>query len=135
MADVSKEMQKMEAAIPEGVERTRPRKVYTPAVDILERKDDIIVTADMPGVDEGTVDVTLEKNVLTISGTVGPVFPDSRRQVLTEYGVGDYQRAFTISEEVDRERIHASVKDGVLRLILPKAAMAKSRKIEVRGAA
>jgi HSP20 family molecular chaperone IbpA len=66
---------------------------------------------------------------------VGPVFPDSRRQVLTEYGVGDYQRAFTISEEVDRERIHASVKDGVLRLILPKAAMAKSRKIEVRGAA
>jgi len=135
MTDTARELQKKEAAAPEGVERTRPRKVYTPAVDILERKDDIIVTADMPGVDEKTVDITLEKNVLTITGSVTPVFPDSHRLMLSEYGVGDYQRAFTISEEVDRDRINATVKNGVLQLILPKAAAAKTRKIEVKSMA
>lgn len=135
MAETTKEMQKKEAATPEGVERTRPRKVYTPAVDILERKDDIVVTADMPGVDEKTVDITLEKNVLTIYGMVEPQFPEGQRLVLSEYGIGDYQRAFTLSEEVDRERIQASVKNGVLKLVLPKAAAARTRKIEVKPGA
>lgn len=135
MSDTAKELQKKEASTPEGIERTRPHKVYTPAADIVERQDDIIVTADMPGVDENTVDITLEKNVLTISGTVAPLSPGSHRLVFAEYGVGDYHRAFTITEEVDRDRIHASVKNGVLRLVLPKAAEAKSRKIEVRSAA
>ncbi len=131
MGETVKEIQKKEAAAPEGVERTRPRKVYTPAVDILERKDDIVVTADMPGVDEKTVDITLEKNVLTIYGMVEPHFPEGQRFALSEYGVGDYQRAFTLSGEVDRDRINASVKNGVLRLVLPKAAAARARKIEV----
>ena len=135
MTDTAKELQKKEAATPEGVERTRPRKAYTPAVDILERKDEIIVTADMPGVDEKTVDITLEKNILTITGSVNHVFPDSHRTVLSEYDIGDYERAFTLSEEVDRDRINATVKNGVLRLVLPKAATAKTRKIEVRGTA
>ncbi len=135
MGETVKEMQKKEAATPEGVERTRPRKVYTPAVDILERKDDIVVTADMPGVDEKTVDITLEKNVLTIYGMVEPQFPEAQRLALSEYGVGDYQRAFTLSEEVDRDRINASVKNGVLRLVLPKAAVARARKIEVQAEA
>lgn len=133
MGETVKEIQKKEASAPEGVERTRPRKVYTPAVDILERKDDIVVTADMPGVDEKSVDITLEKNVLTIYGMVEPQFPENQRLALSEYGVGDYQRAFTLSEEVDRDRINASVKNGVLRLVMPKAAAAKARKIEVRA--
>ncbi|HWR71906.1 MAG TPA: Hsp20/alpha crystallin family protein [Nitrospirota bacterium] len=135
MGETVKEIQKKEAATPEGVERTRPRKVYTPAVDILERKDDIVVTADMPGVDEKSVDITLEKNVLTIYGMVEPQFPEGQRLALSEYGVGDYQRAFTLSEEVDRDRINASVKNGVLRLVLPKAAAVKARKIEVQAEA
>jgi HSP20 family molecular chaperone IbpA len=135
MTDTAKELQKKEAMTPEGVERTRPRKVYTPSVDIVERKDDIIVTADMPGVDERSVDITLEKNILTITGSVGPVFPYAHQLVLSEYGVGDYQRAFTISEEVDRDRINAMVKNGVLRLVLPKAALSRTRKIEVKGTA
>jgi HSP20 family molecular chaperone IbpA len=135
MGETVKEIQKKEAATPEGVERTRPRKVYTPAVDILERKDDIVVTADMPGVDEKSVDITLEKNVLTIYGMVEPQFPDGQRLALSEYGVGDYQRAFTLSEEVDWDRINASVKNGVLRLVMPKAAAVKARKIEVQAEA
>jgi HSP20 family molecular chaperone IbpA len=135
MTDTAKEVLKKEAATPEGVERTRPEKVYTPAVDIIEKKDEIIVTADMPGVDERSVDITLEKNILTIYGRVDAELPKSHRLVYAEYGTGDYSRSFTLSEEVDRDRIQATVKNGVLRLVLPKAAAAKTRKIEVKAAA
>jgi HSP20 family molecular chaperone IbpA len=134
MADTTKEIQKKEAETPEGVERTRARKLYAPAVDIIERKDDITLVADMPGVDEQCVDITLEKNVLTIYGRVEPAVPQGLRLVTHEYGIGDYQRTFTLSDIVDRERIQASVKDGVLRLVLPKAEAAKTRKIPVTAA-
>ncbi len=131
MTAATQDVIKKEAANQEGVERTRPRKVFTPAVDILEKKDEIVVTADMPGVDERSVDITLEKNILTINGRVEPEIPEGYRLAFSEYGIGDYQRAFTISEEIDRDRIEASVKNGVLRLVLPKAAEAKTRKIAV----
>ncbi|MCX7635698.1 MAG: Hsp20 family protein [Syntrophales bacterium] len=64
----TKDLKKQEAPTPAGTERTRNRKVYVPKVDIYENKDSIVLVADMPGVDEHTVDVTLEKNVLTITG-------------------------------------------------------------------
>lgn len=135
MSEATRELQKKEAETPQGVERTRPQRLYTPDVDIIERKDDIIVIADMPGVDERSVDITLEKNVLTIYGRVETELPQNYRLVYSEYGIGDYQRAFTLSEEVDRNRIQASVKNGVLRLVLPKAEAAKTRKIAVTAAA
>jgi HSP20 family protein len=134
MNGTTQEIVKKEAVNQDGVERTRPRKVYTPAVDILEKKDQIIVTADMPGVDERSLDITLEKNILTINGRVEPDLLEGYRLTFSEYGIGDYQRAFTISEEVDRDRIEASVKNGVLRLTLPKAAAARTRKIAVSAA-
>ncbi len=134
MNGMTQEVVKKETVEREGVERTRPRKLYTPAVDILEKEDLIVVIADMPGVDERSVDITLEKNVLTINGRVEPDIPESYRLALAEYGIGDYQRAFTISEEVDRDRIEASMKNGVLQLVLPKAAAATTRKITVNAA-
>ena len=135
MMDTAKEIQKKEAATPEGVERTRPEKVYMPAVDIIEKKDEIVVTADMPGVDERSMDITLEKNILTIYGKVDTEVPKGHRLVYAEYGIGDYARTFTLSEEVDRDRIQATMKNGVLRLVLPKAAAARTRKIEVKAEA
>ncbi len=133
MAD-TKDVQKKEAEAREGVERTRSAKVYTPDVDIIEHADRIILVADVPGVDDTSLEVTLEKNVLTISGKVTPDIPEQHRLVLSEYGVGDYERSFTVSDEVDRERIQATVKNGVLRLVLPKAEAVKSRRIPVTGA-
>lgn len=127
----NKEIQKKEAEVVEGTERTRPQRVYVPDTDILERKDDIVVIADMPGVDEGSVDITLEKNILTISGKVSPAFPEGYRLALSEYGIGDYERSFTLSSEIDRDRIKATMRDGVLRLVLPKAEAVKTRKIQV----
>lgn len=132
METATKDVQKKEAAIKEGVEPTRSKKLYTPAVDIIEDKDSLHLIADMPGVDERSVDITLEKNILTVHGTVDPDIPENHRLVSSEYGIGNYQRVFTLSDEIDRERIEATVKNGVLRLTLPKAEIAKTRKIPVK---
>ena len=131
--EATKEVQKKEADVKEGVERTRAKKLYTPPVDIIEGEDSLFLVADMPGVDENSVDITLEKNVLTIYGTVEPEIPENHRLVSAEYGIGDYQRTFTLSDEIDREKIHATVKNGVLRLALPKAEAVKTRKIPVKS--
>jgi len=135
MPEVTQEVQKKESVTPEGGELTRARRVYTPAVDIIERKDDIVVIADMPGVDENSIDITLEKNLLTIYGRVEAEIPENHRLYMSEYGVGDYQRVFTLTDEVDRDRIQASVKHGVLKLILPKAEAVKTKKIAVKAEA
>jgi HSP20 family molecular chaperone IbpA len=114
-------------------ERTRSTKVYTPDVDILEKDDSIIVLADIPGVGESGVDITLEKDVLSIYAKVEPEVPEKHQLLRAEYGVGDYQRSFTISNEIDREKIEAMVKNGVLRLVLPKAKAVQTRKIAVKA--
>ncbi len=129
------EIKKREAELEKGIERTKARRVFMPAVDIVEKENDIVLFADMPGVDERSVDITLEKDLLTIHGTVEPDVPENHRLVLSEYGVGDYERTFTLSNEIDREHIKAVVKDGVLRLTLPKAERAKTKKIPVTGTA
>lgn len=131
--EAAKEVKKKEAEVTEGVERTRAKKLYTPPVDIIIGEDNLFLIADMPGVDENSVDITLEKNVLTIYGTVEPEIPEKHRLVSAEYGIGDYQRTFTLSDEIDRERIHATVKNGVMRLTLPKAEAVKTRKIPVKA--
>jgi len=127
-----RKVQKKEAQTPMEAERTRNQKVYAPAVDIYEAKEAMVVIADMPGVDDKSVDITLDKNVLTITGTVEPASYKGYSIVHAEYDVGDYERAFTISDEVDRDRIEASVKNGVVRLTLPKAERVKAKKIAVK---
>lgn len=129
----TKDIEKRETEVKEGIERTRAKKLYTPQVDIIEGEDRLYLVADMPGVDEKSVDITLEKDVLTIYGTVEPEIPENHRLVSSEYGIGDYQRSFTVSDEIDRERIEATVRNGVLRLTLPKAEAAKTRKIPVKA--
>ncbi|HOW56241.1 MAG TPA: Hsp20/alpha crystallin family protein, partial [Syntrophorhabdaceae bacterium] len=89
--------------------------------------------ADMPGVNEDSIDVTLEDNILTIYGRVKWEIPEKMKLTHAEYGIGDYQRIFTISGEIDREKIRATVKNGVLRLVMPKNDTTRMRKINVRA--
>ena len=114
-----------------GAERTRDRLAFVPRVDIYETDEAIHVLADMPGVDETSVDIMLEKSVLTINGYVELMKPEGHTLAHAEYRVGDYERAFTLSDQIDQDKIEATVKDGVLRLILPKITEARLRKIPI----
>ncbi|MEJ2751501.1 MAG: Hsp20/alpha crystallin family protein [Candidatus Promineifilaceae bacterium] len=127
--------QKQEAEISEGAERTRASRVYVPQVDIYSAGDNIIILADMPGVAEKDVDIMLDKDVLTINGYVSETSaPDGYDLVHGEYGIGDYQRTFTLPDEIDRDNIEATFSHGVLRMTLPKAPEAQARKISVSAA-
>lgn len=125
------QLEKQEVEVVEGTERTRPGKAYTPRADIYETNDELVIVADMPGVDEKSLDITLEKNVLSIKGFVDFSTPDHYSLAYAEYEVGDFERNFTLSNELDRENISAKVKNGVLFVHLPKAAPAKTKKITV----
>jgi len=123
----------MIAKNPTESESTKNIKAFTPKVDIYETQEAIVLVADVPGVDENSVNVILDKNVLNISGTVTEAAEQGRRLCHVEYDVGDYQRTFTLSDEVDRENIEASVKNGVLRLVLRKAEPVKAKKIAIKA--
>jgi HSP20 family molecular chaperone IbpA len=92
----------------------------------------LIVTLEMPGADPETVNITLEKRVLTVSGRSKPSVPEGYALVHGEFRDGDYERSFTLSEAIDGEHIEAAMRDGVLRLTLPKAKPAQAKTIEVK---
>ena len=107
------------------------RRVYVPRVDVYETKDSIVLVADMPGVDDKSLDITVEKDTLTIKGSVAAKGLKDHRVYHAEYGVGDYERIFRISDAVDHDHITASMKDGLLNVMLPKAEHAIAKKIPV----
>ncbi len=112
----------------------RRAMAFTPSVDIFERDETTVIMADMPGVAPNDVDVTLERQVLTLRGTVNPDAPEGYRALSSEYRVGDYVRIFTLSDEIDQAKIKAEFKNGVLRLELPRSAETKPKKISVKAA-
>lgn len=112
----------------------RPAPLTRPATDIFETDDDVVLVADMPGVGADDIEVTLERRVLTLRGRARPPAPEGYRQVYGEYRSGGFERAFTLSEDIDRDAIRASTTSGVLRLELPKAASARPKRIEVQAA-
>jgi len=133
MAAETKELQKVGTESVEQVERTRDRQVFSPRTDVYETSEAIVVVADMPGVKEDSVELTLEKNVLTIQARVETPAREGYRLAYGEFAEGDYERSFALSEGVDQDKIEAAVKDGVLRLILPKAKETVARKIQVKA--
>lgn len=114
-------------------EATRPEVLFRPDVDIVELEHVFVVTADLPGVDDRHVDVRLEKGVLSLEARLA-VEPDpSWTPLHAEYRPGGYRREFALSEHIDPEGIEASLRDGVLELRLPKAAVHRPRSVEVRA--
>jgi HSP20 family protein len=128
------DVEKQEMVPAEETERTRETCCFVPRADIYEAEDRIIVVTDMPGVSAESLDVMLEKNILTISGYVEPEVPEGYSLAWAEYQIGDYQRSFRISDEIDCDQIEATIKNGVLHLDLPKSTAARSRKISVKTA-
>jgi len=122
---------KEEKELSEGVERTRPRRVFVPRATIYEVNNDIVVLVDMPGVKPENIDITLENNELKINGYVNELQPEGYSLVYSEYGIGDYERSFVVPQDIDREKIAAKLKDGVLELHLTRAEEFQARKIDV----
>jgi HSP20 family molecular chaperone IbpA len=117
----------------EEMERTRERQCFVPKADIFEDNGEIVVIADIPGANQDSIDITLDKNILTIDALVDPEIPKGYTLAYAEYEAGDYQRSFRLSDEIDRDKIEAKVVNGELRLHLPKAKAAKAKKIPVKA--
>ena len=113
-------------------EQTRTGPVFSPVVDIFETDAAIMLLADMPGVRGDLVDIDVREGQLKITGDIEAPEADTERPLLREYESGQFQRAFSISDKIDVGGITASMKDGVLHLVLPKAEKLRPRKIEVR---
>jgi HSP20 family protein len=112
-------------------ETTKTETYFAPHVDIYETEKEVIVVADMPGVQPTGIDLSLDENILTIQGQRMPE-KQTGRLLLEEYEPGHYLRRFTVAETIDQEKIEASLVDGVLRVILPKLAPAQPKKITVK---
>lgn len=119
---------------PVKAERVRPGRVFLPAVDIFETPEILVLVADMPGVAADKVTVDLKDNHLVISGEVAPPLGEGETMVMQEYYSGDFAREFQVGSLIDQAKIEATMKDGVLHLVLPKVEKAKPRKIEVKTA-
>ena len=115
-------------------ETTRPGLYFQPAVDILETAEELVVLADMPGVTPEGLDVRLEGDVLTISGRPQSEEYEGLKPLHVEYSLGGFHRRFTLGETIDRDKIKAELKNGVLKLALTKAERAKARRIDVLAA-
>lgn len=103
-------------------ERQDTRRAYVPAVDLYEGESEVDLVVDVPGVPEGGVELSIEKSVLTLVAVPADGVIAGKKLAYSEYGVGEYRRSFVLSDEIDREGISASLKDGVLRIKLPKSA-------------
>lgn len=114
-------------------EHTRPGPFFRPDVDILEREDGYVIYADLPGVDDQSVDITLDRGTLTIDARLATLPDPSWRPLHREYQLGSYHREFRVSEEIDANAVEAKMHGGVLELHLPKSAEHRPRTIAVQA--
>ena len=112
-------------------ENTSDKPVFSPAADIWETASGLMLVADMPGVAPENLSLDLSDNTLTISGKIAPP-PEGRKLVFKEYDEGNFYRQFSLADTIDQSKITAALKDGVLKLELPRLAPAQPRKIEIK---
>jgi HSP20 family molecular chaperone IbpA len=112
-------------------ERTEAGRFFSPYTDIHETEQAVVVSMEMPGVDKSSIDIRLDKGVLTVKGTVDAARYESLRPIYSEFNIGNYVRTFTVSTKIDSARISATVADGVLTIALPKVAESIAKRIAV----
>jgi HSP20 family protein len=120
---------KQEVASEEG-ELTREGVYFTPAVDICETEKELMILADMPGVKPDGIDIELKEGMLSIEGKVHDA-QQTGETLLSEYRKGSYFRSFRVTDSLNADKIAASMSNGVLKVVLPKAEKAMPRKIAI----
>ena len=131
---MEKQLQRIEKQeVATGAEQTRPGLIFTPAVDIFENDNAIMVLADLPGAKAQDLKIDLHENILTLTATVESPQGEKEIDVFREYEWGTFFRQFTLAEDIDQAKIVAELRDGVLQLQLPKTEAAKPRQITVKS--
>lgn len=103
-----------------------------PPVDVFENESSITLLADLPGVSRDQLHVRVDGDTLLLEATAATAGPENMQLVYGEAQIPTYQRQFTLSRELDPSRIEAQLRDGVLRLTIPKAEEARPRRIQVQ---
>ena len=112
-------------------EKTVPARYYVQNTDIYETDDALTVVMEIPGVEKKDVDVNIENDVLRVEGRLDFTKYEGLEPLYTEYNVGHFARAFTLSNKIDQQQIAAELNDGVLTLTLKKVKDAIPRKIAI----
>ena len=112
-------------------EKTVPSRYYVPTTDIFETEDALTVVMEVPGVDKGAVEVSVENDVLRVEARIDHTEYEGLEPLHAEYNVGHFARSFTLSKKIDQQRITAQFDDGVLTLSLKKAKEAVPRRIAI----
>lgn len=124
-----------EKTIPQKADRTKdlsarePDRYLAPAVDIYETQDGLTVICDLPGISNEDIDVRVNENILTIKGKT--VYKPRGDSIFSEFELFNYYRQFQIADDLDKEKINANMKHGVLTIQFPKVEKAKPKKIPV----
>lgn len=116
----------------ENATPTVERTTYRPQVNIYELDDNYILVADVPGAGEGDIDLSIEKDVLTLTAKVEEPHFEGFEPRWRGYGVGDWKRSFRLGDVIERDGVDATIKDGVLRVTLPKAKESLRKSIPVK---
>ena len=112
------------------------KRFFVPSLDVVERADAYLISAELPGVDPAGVDISFENNTLTLRGTKQPSLKQENEELrvyTAERLSGDFERAVRLPEYVEGDRIEATYANGVLTITVPKAKAALARKIEIKG--
>ncbi len=121
-------------AVTKETPATRDAVGLLPPVDVIEDSTGITLYADLPGVSKDGLNLHVEADTLTIEGELGVAVPEGMEASHAEVSVPRYRRVFTLSKELDTEKVSAELNHGVLKLRIPKAEHAQPRRIEIKVA-
>ena len=114
------------------------RRFFAPSIDVVERADAYLISAELPGVDPSAVEISFENNTLTLRGTKQPWLQPQENEELRVYTAerlsGSFERAIRLPEYVEGDRIEATFQHGVLTITVPKAEAARPRRVEIKTA-
>ena len=112
------------------------QRAFVPSLDVVERADAYLISAELPGVDASAVEISFENNTLTIRGTKAPSLQPRENEEVRVYTAerlsGSFERAVRLPEYVEGDKIEATYSHGVLTITVPKAQAARARKIEIK---
>ncbi|MCC2675545.1 MAG: heat shock protein Hsp20 [Ramlibacter sp.] len=129
---MSNAVQTSSSSAPANGTNQAPQPHVVPPVDVFENESSITLLADLPGVPRDQLDVRVDGETLVLEATAATAGPENLQLVHGEAQIPTYRRQFTLSRELDASRIEAQLRDGVLRLTIPKAEEAKPRRIQVQ---